>query len=277
MNEFRRIAGLVFTCGEVAVRAVSGLRILEFIKEYFMHSVIRKTAFSLLLSLGASSFIMALPADFMTKLEADSRPDGDKARDGARRPYQVMTLAGIQEGWTVIDVAAGGGWYTRVLSAAVGPTGKVISQVGPRALQNNNGQSVRDLAASLGNVEPFFENMADIPAGSADAAVTALNFRDAYNFRGEAGAQGFLKEIYNALKSGGVAVIIDHAGTIEMDNANLHRIPVVIARAQIQAAGFQIVRESDILHTSADDHSISSNDPTLGRNTDRFLFVVRKP
>jgi len=241
-----------------------------------MNAFIKKAVFSMLL-LGATTAAIALPADFMEKLGADTRPDGDKARDGARRPYQVLTLAGIQEGWTVLDVAAGGGWYTRVLSAAVGPSGKVISQVGPRALQNNNGQAARDLAASLGNVEPFFQDMAEVPAASVDAAVTALNFHDAYNFRGEAGAQTFLKDIFNALKPGGTAVIIDHAGTIEMDNTNLHRIPAVIARAQIQAAGFQIVRESDILHTTADDHSISSDDATLGRNTDRFLFVVRKP
>ena len=242
-----------------------------------MHSSLKKAGLTLMLALGAVSVAVALPTDFMEKLNAESRPEADKARDGARRPFQVLTLLGVQEGWTVVDVSAGGGWYTRVLSAVVGPTGKVISQVGPRALQNNNGQATRDLASSLGNVEPFFGNMDEIPAGSADAAVTALNFHDAYNFRGEEGAQSFLKDIFNALKPGGVAVIIDHAGTMEMDNAGLHRLPSVIARALIQQAGFQVVRESDILHTTADDHSVSSNDDTLGRNTDRFLFIVRKP
>lgn len=230
-----------------------------------------------MLAMGFSSMTLALPPDFLDKLQADSRPEADKARDGSRRPMQVMMLSGIQEGWTVVDVAAGGGWYTRVLSAAVGPNGRVLSQVGARALQNNNGQAVRDMAAGLGNVDPVFADMADIEAGVADAAITALNFHDAYNFRGEEGAQAFLKDIYNVLKPGGIAVIIDHEGTQEMDNASLHRIPAEIAQAQIQLAGFQIVRESNLLHTNADDHSLSSNDPSLGRNTDRILFVVRKP
>jgi predicted methyltransferase len=242
-----------------------------------MISTIKKAGITLLASLSLTTTVVALPADFMDKLQSDSRPEADKERDGARRPMQVMLLSGIQEGWTVVDVSAGGGWYTRVISAAVGPKGKVISQIGARALQNNNGQAQRDMAALLGNVEPIFENMSDIPAGTADAALTALNFHDAYNFRGEEGAQAFLKDMFNVLKSGGIGVIIDHEGTMEMDNANLHRIPVEIARAQIQKAGFQIVRESDLLHTNADDHSMSSNDPALGRNTDRILFVVRKP
>ena len=242
-----------------------------------MHSFIRTAGFTAMLAMGFSSMTLALPPDFLDKLQADSRPEADKARDGSRRPMQVMMLSGIQEGWTVVDVAAGGGWYTRVLSAAVGPNGRVLSQVGARALQNNNGQAVRDMAAGLGNVDPVFADMADIEAGVADAAITALNFHDAYNFRGEEGAQAFLKDIYNVLKPGGIAVIIDHEGTQEMDNASLHRIPAEIAQAQIQLAGFQIVRESNLLHTNADDHSLSSNDPSLGRNTDRILFVVRKP
>ena len=83
-----------------------------------------------MLAMGASSLAMALPADFLDKLQSESRLEADQVRDGARRPMQVMMLSGIQEGWTVVDVSAGGGWYTRVISAAVGPTGKVLSQVG---------------------------------------------------------------------------------------------------------------------------------------------------
>ncbi|HWK54428.1 MAG TPA: class I SAM-dependent methyltransferase [Hyphomicrobiales bacterium] len=242
-----------------------------------MHSIIKKVGLSLLLSLGAVSLAQALPADFMDKLQADTRPEVDKARDGARRPYQVMTLLGVQEGWTVVDVAAGGGWFTRVISAAVGPNGKVIAQVGARALQNNNGQAARDMAEQLGNVELVFDETSAIAPGSADAAVTALNLHDAYNFRGEEGAQTFLKGIFDALKSGGVAMIIDHEGDEGANNADLHRIPTSVAREQILAAGFEIVTESDLLDTPADDHTLSSNDPILGRDTDCFLFIVRKP
>lgn len=220
-----------------------------------------------------SSALAAVAADFMQMLTSESRPLEDRIRDGARRPYQVMQLLGVDAGMTVLDVGAGGGWYTRVLSAAVGPTGKVIAQFGPRALQRENGQGPRDLAAALGNTEASFENVADIAPNSIDVAVTALNIHHSNAERGVP----YLREILAVLKPGGRAAIIDHVGLPAIDNSRLHRVPVADVKQWIEAAGFEIVEESDILRTAADDHTLSADDPILGRNVDRFLFVVRKP
>jgi predicted methyltransferase len=216
---------------------------------------------------------LAIAPDFMDKLDADSRPAEDKMRDGARRPYQVMMLLGVEEGMTVVDVGAGGGWYTRVLSAAVGPSGTVYAQFGSRALQRNNGQAQRDMAAELGNVQPVFEELGDMEANVADVAVTALNIHHMNAERGEP----YMRDLFRILKPGGVAAIIDHVGLPDANNAQLHRVPVSDARAWIQSAGFEIVEEADILHQNADDHTLSATDPRLGRNPDRFMFVVRKP
>lgn len=216
---------------------------------------------------------MAVAPDFMDKLTAESRPMEDRIRDGARRPYQVMQLLGVEAGMSVVDVGAGGGWYTRVLSAAVGPSGKVISQFGPRALERENGQAQKDLAAGLGNVEASFVNVNELPANSADVAVTALNMHHGNAERNVP----YLRDILNVLKPGGRAAIIDHIGLPENDNSGLHRMTVDNARQWIEDAGFEIVEESDILRTAADDHTLSTSDPRLGRNSDRFLFIVRKP
>ena len=105
-------------------------------------SYFKRTVVTAVLLAGFAGTAFAIAPDFMDKLAADSRPMEDKIRDGARRPYQVMMLLGVQEGMTVVDVGAGGGWYTRVLSAAVGPSGKVYAQ----------GLRGADLS-SLGNVE----------------------------------------------------------------------------------------------------------------------------
>ena len=161
---------------------------------------------------------------------------------------------------TLLDVGAGGGWFTRVLSAATGPSGKVIAQFGPRALQRENGQGPKDLAASLGNTEAFFGNVADIPPNSVDAAVTALNMHHMNAER----AGPYLKEIFTVLKPGGRAAIIDHVGLREIDNSQLHRMLPSDVKTWIQAAGFEIVTESDILRTTADDHKLSVDDPILG-------------
>jgi predicted methyltransferase len=235
-------------------------------------SMIKKTS-ALVCLVGLTSSALAIAPDFMEKLAADSRPTEDKIRDGARRPYQVMQLLGVEEGMTALDVGAGGGWYTRVLSAAVGPSGQVIAQFGPRALQREDGQEQKDLAASLGNTEAYFGNVGEMDPNSVDVAVTALNMHHGNAER----SIPYLREILNVLKPGGVAAIIDHVGLPEIDNSRLHRMPVADVRQWIEEAGFEIVEESDILRTTADDHTLSASDPILGRNSDRFLFVVRKP
>jgi predicted methyltransferase len=174
---------------------------------------------------------------------------------------------------TLLDVGAGGGWFTRVLSAATGPSGKVIAQFGARALQRENGQVQKDLAASLGNTEAFFGNVAELPPSSVDAAVTALNMHHMNAER----AGPYLKDIFNVLKPGGRAAIIDHVGLREIDNSQLHRMVPDDVKGWIEAAGFEIVTESDILRTTADDHTQSVDDPRLGRDVDQFLFIVRRP
>jgi predicted methyltransferase len=225
-------------------------------------------------SLGfAATALAAVAPDFMAKLTAESRPLEDRVRDGARRPYQVMQALGVNAGQTLLDVGAGGGWFTRVLSAATGPSGKVIAQFGPRALQRENGQAQKDLAASLGNTEAFFGNVGELPANSIDAAVTALNMHHMNAER----AGPYLAEIFTVLKPGGRAAIIDHVGVPTANNAQLHRMLPSDAKTWIQQAGFEIVAESDILRTTADDHTLSVEDPILGRDVDQFMFIVRKP
>ncbi len=233
----------------------------------------RKTAlFICALGLTSSAFAAVAP-DFVDKLAAESRPEEDRVRDGARRPYQVMQLLGVDAGMTLLDVGAGGGWFTRVLSAATGPNGKVIAQFGARALQRENGKEQKDLAAALGNTEAFFGNVAEIPAGSVDAAVTALNM---HHMNAERAAP-YLKDIFNVLKPGGRAAIIDHVGLATVDNSQLHRMLPSDVKTWIQQAGFEIVAESDILRTTADDHKLSVDSPILGRDVDQFMFIVRKP
>lgn len=220
------------------------------------------------LTIGIATGAQAVAPDFMEKLAADARAAEDKARDGSRRPYQVMQLLDVQEGMTVVDVAAGGGWYTEVLSAAVGPSGTVIAQFGSGgdAAQRQARQARAD---RLGNVQALFDGLPAAGVGVADRAVTALTL----HHRNTA----YLREIYEALKPGGMAIIIDHEGSAGMDNDELHRMVKADARRMIDEAGFEVVADSDLLHTSADDHSVHIMSAELGRDTDRFLFLVRRP
>lgn len=233
-----------------------------------MKSLLKQTvlAFGMM---GLVSGANAIAPDFFEQLDAESRPMEDKNRDGARRPYQVMRLLGVEEGMTAVDIGAGGGWYTRVLAAAVGENGRVISQAGPRGLRGD----VNDIEA-MDQVEISIQELGELESNIADVAVTALNIHHSNDER----ASTYFMQIRNILKPGGVAAVIDHEGSPGMsEEAAAHRIDPETVRGWIEGAGLEIVELSDLLHTNADDHSMDIRHPSLGRDTDRFLFVVRNP
>ena len=223
----------------------------------------------------------AADSGFQTALASPDRPAEDKARDAARKPVEVVEFLGIDSGMTVIDVLAGGGWFTEVLSGAVGSTGRVISQVGPRMLQMQGGaaaEAAKKRAERLGNVEVSFENIDALGLNAtADAAVTAMNLHDVYNFGGEEAALNFVKGVFAALKPGGIFGVIDHTGIAGQNNNELHRIEPAIAKRLLEAAGFVIEGESDLLANPADNHTLGIRDASLERRTDQFLFRARKP
>lgn len=238
-----------------------------------MKTLIKTTALAFSLVLTSNVLVAEPAADFMDKLQADSRPMADKVRDGSRRPIQIVHLVGIDAGMTVVDVEAGGGWYTRVLSAAVGPTGKVISNVGPRALQQNNGQAARDMAAQLGNVELSFDPVPDIKASGADVAIAALEFHHNTSIDSRI---AYLRKMASMVKDGGKVVIIDHRGNAGADNGKIHRIAKEDVLNAAERAGLTLRIDSNLLRTNADDHTQMPFSPMLGRNTDRIVLVFEK-
>lgn len=233
-------------------------------------------ALAVTLSACATSSTGGLDRGYEQALNATARPAEDKLRDASRQPGKVMEFVGVQSGMTVLDVAASTGWYSEVLSAAVGPSGRVIAQNGERRRERSE-PAIRAKAERLGNISVLYSDVGGMNLdGEVDAAWTALNLHDLYN-RDPQTAQVFLKDIFKALKPGGVFGVIDHEGSAGMDNAALHRIEVSVASAALQQAGFVVEAVSDVLDNSADDHTLPIRDPSLNRNTDRFVIRARKP
>ena len=224
---------------------------------------------------GGSAWAQLAPG-FDAALMAEERPAEEKERDASRMPAEVLDFVGIGEGMNVLEAIAGGGWYTEVLSAAVGPEGMVYSQNAAR-FQERVGEMAAARAERLGNVEVIYTEGTAIPLpAEADAAFTALNLHDMAN-RGDEVGLGFLGAIYDALAPGGVFGLVDHVGVAGQDNAELHRMEASKARELITQAGFVIEEESDILMNPDDDHMLRVFDPAIQGATDRMLFRARKP
>ena len=219
-----------------------------------------------------------------TALSATDRAEADRDRDAGRKPAEVVRFLGIAPGTTVVDLIAASGYYTEVLSIAVGPTGTVYAQNTASALQFRDGASDKAMTARLAgdrlaNVirwDREFEDLGLEP-NSIDVALTALNFHDIYNGGGAEAAAGFLTVIYGVLVPGGVLGIIDHSGAPDADNAALHRIEEDLVIAAAEAGGFEVEAHGHFLHNADDPRTAAVFDPTVRGQTDRFVLRLRKP
>lgn len=222
--------------------------------------------------------------DLRTLLASENRAESDRARDEGRKPADIVEFLGIQPGMRVIDLIAAGGYYTEVLSLAVGEDGHVVAQNSPAVLEMRDGANEKAISARLAdnrlaNVSRMNKGIADLlpEDGPFDAAITALNFHDIYNRQGAEATVGALQIIASTLKPGAVLGIIDHVGEAGADNAALHRIEIVHVLETIEAAGLIVESDSDLLRNEADDHSMFVFDESVRGKTDRFLLKIRTP
>ena len=224
------------------------------------------------------------PHDLVALLASESRSESDRARDAARKPAAVLEFLGIGPGMSVVDVIGSGGYYTEVLSLAVGPDGHVAALNPARVFELRDGAMGRELEARMAdnrlpNVTRMDKEFAELTAddGPFDAAITALNLHDVYNRNGEEAAVGVLAAVAQLLKPGGVFGVIDHNGLAGNDNTALHRMQLTDAIRVAEAAGFIVEASSGALHVHSDDLSGNVFAEGYRGTTHRFLLRLRKP
>jgi predicted methyltransferase len=217
------------------------------------------------------------PSAAVTAAVADAgRPDADKARDENRKPAQVVALSGVKPGDTVIELGSGGGYYTRILSKTVGANGKVMSIAAGPANPNSPLAAMQTTYPNLSIVQDDMTKMTNEPA-KADVVWTTDNYHDFHNRLDMA---AFNKAMFNALKPGGVFLVEDHAaapGAGATVTGTLHRIEPATVQQEVTAAGFKLVRTSDILANPADNHTGRNAEADIRGKTDRFIYVFQKP
>jgi len=212
------------------------------------------------------------------------RPAEDIARDAERKPAEMLEFAQVKPGQTVVDFIPGRGYFTRVFSNAVGTQGAVYSVV-PQFLIDKFKDRPRPPSVSL---EPGHANVLDVISNGAslnvpvkvDLVWTSQNYHDVHIAGGAAATAELNKAVFNALKPGGLYVVLDHAGVAGQDDATtakLHRIDRAQVVQEVTAAGFVLDGESMALRNPADPHNIVVFDPSIRGKTDQFILRFRKP
>ncbi len=115
----------------------------------------------------------------------------------------------------------------------------------------------------------------------ADLIWTSQNYHDLHNKSfGPADMGRLNKAIYDALKPGGIFLVLDHAaapGSGFRDTQTLHRVDEAAVKTEVEAAGFQLVGESNALRNPQDGHDKLVFDPSIRGHTDQFVLKFRKP
>ena len=227
---------------------------------------------------------VTVPANITAALADAARPAADTARDAARKPGELLAYAGVKPGDKVADFIMGGGYFTRILSVAVGPTGRVYAYQPDEFIkfQASYGTNLKMVSSAYKNVTPMEASLQalDLPDG-LDLVFTVQNYHDLHLKPFPATTATTVNaEIYKSLKPGGVYLVVDHAAKAGSGLAaadSLHRIDPALLRQEVEAAGFRFDGESQLLDLPSDPMTANVFDPAVRGKTDQFVMKFRKP
>lgn len=236
------------------------------------------------LALVSSAADAEVPANIAAGLADKGRPAADISRDAARKPGELLAFGGLKSGAKVADLIMGGGYFTRIMAAAVGPNGRVYAYQPSEFIQFSAAYGIQQkaVAAAYANVTalttPF--SAFDLPDG-LDLVLTVQNYHDLHlkPFAADTAAK-VNAEVFKSLKHGGVYLVVDHQGAPGSGLAaadTVHRLESSVARKEIEAAGFKFDSESSMLRDAADPHTANVFDPAIRGKTDQWVMKFKKP
>jgi len=177
----------------------------------------------------------------------------NRARDRDRHPQETLEFFGVRPNHTVLELWAGGGWYTEILAPFLRDRGKlIVTNFDPA--QNKLGKALQEkLAANpsifdkvkVVTVEPP-QKLKLAPKNSVDVILT---FRNIHNWITGGYADKVYAEAFQALKPNGILGIEEHrakAGTNLQESAKTGYIDEQALIAEIEKVGFKLVGKSEI-------------------------------
>ena len=247
-------------------------------------SLILTTMAALALALPGDSLRAETASDPIARaLAHPDRPEGESSDDETRRPAEVLRFAGLQQGMAVLELEASGGWYTEILSRAVGESGRVVMQ-NPPAFESFTGDKDNQRADRLANVTLSTTNFDELE--SADASIDLVTWiLGPHELWFAPGGQSLgdpdkaMSEIARVLKPGGRFLAIDHQASAEAGpetGGSLHRIHSQLIQDMAAAVGLQLIDTSDLFANENDPLTNSAFDPSIRGQTEKFVLLMQK-
>jgi predicted methyltransferase len=228
-----------------------------------------------------------IPKPILDAVADPARPEADRSADADRKPDESVAFAGLKPGQKVVDIWPGGGYFTRVFSAVVGPKGHVYAVPPPK--RPNAPEGAPDPAARVQAIaaDPHYGNVSVVSTPlnelslpeKVDLVWTSRNYHDFHNIP-TFDVPAIDKAVFNALKPGGVFIVLDHSaekGSGFRDTSTLHRIDPEAVKKEVEAAGFKLEGQSEILRNANDPHTDKVFEASVKGKTDQFILKFRKP
>ncbi|MDH5432923.1 MAG: methyltransferase domain-containing protein [Gammaproteobacteria bacterium] len=215
---------------------------------------------------------------YISAIENEKRNQSDKKYDEKRNPWKILPFTQIKAGDKVLELGAGGGYTTELLSWVVGESGRVYAHFlyNQERLKDNRLPNVISLRQHSLNDHKVVLKENKIENNSLDAIVVFFVLHDIY-LNNEMSDE-LLATLYKALKPGGNLIILDNAANPDSGLAQigtLHRIGENFVKVEIEKAGFVLVESTDVLRNKKDDHTKPWGD--FEGLQDRFAFRFEKP
>ncbi|MBN2341705.1 MAG: class I SAM-dependent methyltransferase [Deltaproteobacteria bacterium] len=225
-------------------------------------------------------------------VNGDHRPAEDKARDPYRHPVETLSFFGLKQNMTVLEIAPGQGWYTRILAPVLKDEGKLIvtSVDTTKDVNSEATQSALAYQSMLEQNKNVFGDVQiqvvkkDNKLGEPDSVDMVLSFRNNH-FWAKAKRQEakIYKAIFNVLKPGGVFGMVHHRANPDAkvrQALNKGYLPEQYVIDRALAAGFELVEKSEVNANPKDtkdyQRGVWSLPPVLAfgeKDRDRYLEI----
>ncbi len=218
--------------------------------------------------------------DWLTQaVNSPLRTAEEKARDINRRPVETLQFFGLQPNMRVVELMPGGGWYSKILSAALADSGELYISFGTDRVPEELSFSATGTMAGRTKLPGagYIYDIEEVDIGVKDADLV-LTFRNMHNFSASGRAK-LNQAAFEALKPGGIYGVIDHSKRHmeAFGDWTWRRLDPVLVIKEAQQAGFVFEDFADLHARPEDELKYDTRHDSLVNESDRFTLKFRKP